>query len=1620
MVAPIKFLSGRQQQQKIGVEGSTESIKVLEVVGRTGIGTTIFEPSKQLDVRGDVIISGELTVGDTTIGEDFSTRNLSVSGISTFGDDVIFTGANSNARWDYSASDLTLFDNTRLIFGSNDDFQIWHGGSHTFMKNSGGDLRIRGDKILLKSENDSEKYLEATVNNDVKLFFNDNEKFATISTGATVTGDLYVSGDLYVADDLVFDEFNSRNANVSGIATIGTLLDVNGDLDVDGHTELDDLNVSGIVTTASLNVTDKLTSTGIGISVLNGASDTATIAGPSNLIIDPGVVGDNTGTVRIKGDFFVDGTQTTVNSTTVEIADKVIGIATTCTSDILTDGAGIGIGSDKTFLYHFNSGTNPSLKSSENLNVPTGKGYQVNQVEVLNATTLGSNVVNSSLTNLGTLTALDVNGHTELDNVNVSGASTFTGNIDANGNLDVDGQTDLDVLNVAELATFTGNIDANGNLDVDGHTELDNLNVSGVSTFTGNIDANGNLDVDGHTELDDVNVSGASTFAGNINANGNIVGDTATNISGINSVTATSFFGDGSGLENTGALLSAASGTQRLVLTSLTSGTMISAATDADLSFNATSNLLSAGKLIIAGISTFNANVSFGNAATIGPSTFSVNTPATMDSLTIEGGLTLNNNVNADFNGNLDVDGHTELDDLNVSGVSTFVSNVAFSNDVDVTKSLTAKQVTADYFGEQHKTFVDIVVTYSSSKTSNHPHHGSGTDKSFVFDGDEAPYIQFIPGKTYRFGQVDGSNTNHRLKFYLESNKTTEYTDGVTTSGTPGTSGAYTQIVVTKQTPSVLYYESENGSDTLIGNEISVVNSFSLLENNVGIGTTNPLQKLQVGVNDNSFVVTSLGAVGINSTSPAADLDVNGHTELDTLNVSGISTLSALGVAGLTTTNTLKVIGVSTFNDDISVSFGDTTSSIGIGTTAFTPIDDHIVDIRGNVNIDGKLIVDGTDVGAEIAAIGASFTNLDSTNINVTGIATFNVDSTVDIKNGIGITGGDVSIGSAGIGFYYDDSAAKVGIGTTAPEYKLDVHGDVHVTGFTTTRYLTVGTGNSEFTFPAHDGIANSILKTDGNGNVDWFTNSAIRQSNEQTAGAGQTDFTVSYTAGLIDVFINGVKLASSDFVGTSGTNIVLNAAASAGDTFQVVSFSNDSVSSRSVIQFWEGDNLGNIYNINDNVGIGVSSPTQLLDVSGDVRIRGGLYDSQGINGSSGSNQQVPVADGSGGWQWSAAPTTGVATAGGNIGNVQFHNNAGLIAGSDDFVFNPTTQKVGMGTAVPRAKLDVIGDIFAEGNVGVGTTIPTSAVLGSNTKVIHAGIVTANNFYGSGASLTSLNASQLSSGIVPAARLSGTYDIDITGTIDGVGQSIGIDTITVNNNLTVGAGNTFLKSDFNGNLEVTGVTTTGTLHIGSNNVGITTILDEDNMVSDSATALVTQQSIKKYVDDQITNQDLDVSDGSVSSSVDLDSQSLTIQGTSNEVDVALSSQTYTVGLPNDVTVAGTLTVNTGIANTMSLSNTLTNVGQTTNQIILHTLDSSEYRSVEYSIQVDQGSNFHLTKLLTIHDGTTAYLTEYGTIFNNSTIATYNVDIAGGNIRLLATAGSATAANYVVNFVANKV
>jgi len=104
---------------------------------------------------------------------------------------------------------------------------------------------------------------------------------------------------------------------------------------------------------------------------------------------------------------------------------------------------------------------------------------------------------------------------------------------------------------------------------------------------------------------------------------------------------------------------------------------------------------------------------------------------------------------------------------------------------------------------------------------------------------------------------------------------------------------------------------------------------------------------------------------------------------------------------------------------------------------------------------------------------------------------------------------------------------------------------------------------------------------------------------------------------------------------------------------------------------------------------------------------------------------------------------------------------------------------------------------------------------------------------------------------------------------------------------------------------------------------VTDILDEDTMTSDSATALATQQSIKAYVDAQVTAQDLDFSaDTGGALNIDLDSESLTLSGGTG-IDTSGSGNTVTFAIDSTVatlTGAQTLTNKTIDADNNTVSN----------------------------------------------------------------------------------------------------
>ena len=83
------------------------------------------------------------------------------------------------------------------------------------------------------------------------------------------------------------------------------------------------------------------------------------------------------------------------------------------------------------------------------------------------------------------------------------------------------------------------------------------------------------------------------------------------------------------------------------------------------------------------------------------------------------------------------------------------------------------------------------------------------------------------------------------------------------------------------------------------------------------------------------------------------------------------------------------------------------------------------------------------------------------------------------------------------------------------------------------------------------------------------------------------------------------------------------------------------------------------------------------------------------------------------------------------------------------------------------------------------------------------------------------------------------------------------------------------------------------------------------------------------------------------------------------------------------------------------------------QQTLLTHSASTYRSVKYNVQITQGSNYHTTEINVLHNGTTAYITEYGTIFSGSSLATFDATISSGNLLLQITMGSATSATIKV-------
>ena len=664
------------------------------------------------------------------------------------------------------------------------------------------------------------------------------------------------------------------------------------------------------------------------------------------------------------------------------------------------------------------------------------------------------------------------------------------------------------------------------------------------------LDVRGNANITGVTSTVNFNVTGVGTF-NQVKVGNNIILDATSGV-----MTATTFKGDGSTLSNIP--------TSQWVDVNLGAG-VTSIYNDGSVGVGTTNpanpfqvggdpnngigvGISTSGNIRASGIITattfsgaFSGNLT-GNV--VGDVTGTASTATLADTATLA--------VNAQgLTGNPSV----SVTNVNASGVGTFPTLVTTDLNTVTLKGYNSLRA-------PHGATTTIVVTVATKVSGEHRYHGSGNADGFVLDGVQAPYLTLTPGRTYRFDVSDGTNVNHPLRFYYDVDKTTQYTTGVTVSGNAGVSGSFVEIVISDTTPSVLHYMSQN--DVKMGNSIQIGSNILDTEHDSTVrgtltATTFSGNLTGTGVTATTFTGALVGGVTGNvqgNLTGNVTGDVQGDLTGDvTGNVTGL--INSVGVSTITrlSTTNISATGVSTFTDiDISGTAdlpNVFTSGIGTFTRSFatnlnvsgiSTFGNNIV-ANGNLDIAGDVDIDGTTELDDVnVSSAATIFTAQISRLNVSGITTSTGGFVGNLTgNATGLSG----------------SPNIVVNGLTATTSKL---------GVSTATSIGIGTDTANANLQIHNASASSSIVIG--------KNSAVADNNLQLRyGGGASSFSSSDSVDLInygDGNFNTVLTGTSDFNWIKGTNNVL------------MTLTDDG-----------------------NLGIGITNPTDRLEVSGNAKITG-------------------------------------------------------------------------------------------------------------------------------------------------------------------------------------------------------------------------------------------------------------------------------------------------------------------------------------------------------------------------------------------------------------------------------
>jgi len=1003
-------------------------------------------------------------------------------------------------------------------------------------------------------------------------------------------------------------------------------------------------------------------------------------------------------------------------------------------------------------------------------------------------------------------------------------------------------------------------------------------------------------------------------------------------------------------------------------------------------------------------------------------------------------------------------------------------------NDLNVGSNLTVQgYADLDLFALHSattKTYEVKVVT----KTSAHRYYGSGSNSGYTIDGVESPGLRLYPGRTYKFDQSDSSNSGHPLRFYEEANKTTAYTTGVTTNGTAGSSGAYTQIVVSDSTPLVLHYQCS--SHGYMGNQINALTGAASISStdDVSEGSSN---LYYTNARADARIALATGA-NLNLGSKDTDDLSEGSSNLYFTNARVTSAITGsnlnMGSNNITTTGKILYSNVYSAEGDLpsaSTYHGmfahvhgtgkgyfahggnwiklldessSTTTNLTEGTNLYytnaradariaaastddvsegssnlyytnARADARITNaLAGNITITGNLTVNGTQTTLNTATL-----SVEDLNITVGKNAT-----TSSAANGAGITFGAWSSGTIPT-LTWDHSNARFAMNKSlAANIVGNVTGNVSGSSGSTTGNAATATAlatSRNISGVAFNGTADITLNTSAitentnlyytDARVSTRADTILNHSNHSNITVSKVGSELRFAAGAtygnsdVETYLdaNGISLPDN-IIGKFGT----------GNDLQIYHDGTNSSIQNSTgdLFIYGGTNEIRLRAKNDEESL-VATPNgavtlyydgsaKLATTSSGVQTTGTVN----VNGAfalptaDGSSNQVLQTDGSGTVSWAT---------------VSASNSSGLVSETFKNILVSGQSNIVADSATDSLTIAAGSGITLTTNAGTDTlTITNSAVGDSAFKTI----------------AVSGQTSVVADSTTDTLTLVGTNGVDIT-------TNAGTDTITIDGKTSYSPFTTDLFTTANASTTAFVLSKTPS---SENNLIVflegvyqnknSYTLSSNTLTLDSAPASG-QEVVVHIIGDIVSGEALVrnnfTGDGSTtaftmtlapmnennvyvySDGVYQEKSEFSVSGTTLTFGSApASAASLEILIPkateiNQPAVASIDNVNmfSGIQASEITSTTVASTSATT--IATHAI--ATYRSVNYQVQITQGTDYHMTSINVIHDGSTAHFTEYGTVFDNASLATFDATISSGNLLLQVTMGSASSSTIKV-------